>query len=271
MPKTIEVLTPEDIVGITESVIKLTQRVAVLESLVKPTPPTLPLESTYKLKLDVNFNNGIPTDKVYMQTTNTDANNQVKNRASVVTLPWDTSKKGLKTEIFAGDRWNGSAPYPRSEALISNSVAAVEYNKEYLFRTTFSLDGNTNVSNEMLTVFQIHHLGPGTIPVAVYQKEGKLQMAVRQNINSAKWMTLISNIEPNRKYSLDIYLKGNKESRGYVKVMINGVVVAEHVGQVGYLDQEIVGEVKFGGLYNYFNVTPGYFQLITDGLRWFEK
>jgi Polysaccharide lyase len=234
-----------------------------------PNPTLSPTPAGWKLLMDVNFKTGAPGG-IYQQATNTDKTGVSRNRMIPVMLPWDATRQGVRFEIVPGDKWNGKNAYPRAEFLIQDGPNELEYGKEYAFELEACFTGRVSNGKEMLGPFQIHHDGGGTIPIAMYFKDGGLKLAVRKNITSPTWYTVLPSVEAGRKYRFRLELKGDKGTAGYVRVFVDDVLKAEHKGQIGYIDERRVGQGK-SGLYDYGNTIPDGMTMISDGLRWYVK
>ena len=144
-----------------------------------------------RILLSTNFDAGSDVPKaLYQQESKSDG-------VSLSSAPWDASQKALKLSINRGESWQG-AGYPRSEVMASGDV---KYNKKYVFESAFYFPDGSFVRNpsEMLALFQIHHDGGGTIPLAIYMKGGGLQLAVRKNTGSGTWYKLLSSIPTGRR------------------------------------------------------------------------
>lgn len=234
-----------------------------------PVPPVRPPLPGWKLLMDVNFQQGVPPG-IYPQATNTDRSGSSQNRMALIKLPWDLNRQGVRFEIEPGDKWNGKNNYPRAEFLIQDGPNEIEYGKEYAFELEACFTGHVTNGKEMLGPFQIHHDGGGTIPIALYFTGGGLKLAVRKNLNSPSWYTVLSGVEAGRKYRFRLELKGSKGTDGYVRVFVDDALKAEHKGQVGYVDERRVGQAKMG-LYDYGNTVQGGMTMLSDGLRWYVK
>ncbi len=213
------------------------------------------------LKTNFDANSDVPK-VLYQQESNNDG-------VTISTAPWDANQKALKLSINRGESWHG-AGYPRSEVMVSGSNS-VQYNKRYVFESAFFFPDGSFVRNpsEMLALFQLHHDGGGTVPLAIYMKSGGLQLAVRKSTGSGTWYKLLTSIPTGRRVPYRLEYLGASNSSGYVKVWIDGKLVAEHHGQTAYSGFSRVGYPKLG-LYDYFKTVPGNLTVFLDDFRWYE-
>jgi Polysaccharide lyase len=229
--------------------------------LVSDTPDATLTASGARILLSTNFDaSGDVPKALYQQESKSDG-------VSLSSAPWDASQKALKLSINRGESWQG-AGYPRSEVMVSGGV---QYNKKYVFESAFYFPDGSFVRNpsEMLALFQIHHDGGGTIPLAIYMKGGGLQLAVRKNTGSGTWYKLLSSIPTGKRVPYKLEYLGASDSSGYVKVWIDNKLVAEHRGQTAYSGYSRVGYPKLG-LYDYFKTVPGNLTMYLDDFRWYE-
>ena len=226
--------------------------------------PDTNMESTgARMLLKTNFDASGDVPKIlYQQESNNDG-------VTISSAPWDAQQKALKLSINRGESWHG-AGYPRSEVMVSGSNS-VQYNKRYVFESAFFFPDGSFVRNpaEMLALFQLHHDGGGTVPLAIYMKSGGLQLAVRKSTGSGTWYKLLSSIPTGRRVPYRLEYLGASDSSGYVKVWIDGKLVAEHRGQTAYSGFSRVGYPKLG-LYDYFRTVPGNLTVFLDDFRWYE-
>jgi hypothetical protein len=224
--------------------------------------PDASLEATgAKVLLSTNLDASSDVPKaLYQQESNSDG-------ISLSSAPWNAGQKALKLSINRGESWQG-AGYPRSEVMVSGGV---QYNKKYVFESAFFFPNGSFVRNpsEMLALFQIHHDGGGTIPLAIYMKSGGLQLAVRKNTGSGTWYKLLAEIPTGRRVAYKLEYLGASDPSGYVKVWVDGKLVAEHRGQTAYSGYSRVGYPKLG-LYDYFKTVPGNLTVYLDDFRWYE-
>jgi hypothetical protein len=190
---------------------------------------------------------------------------------NVVAAPWNASSRALKLAINHGENWNG-AGYPRAEVMIDTSKnLSVEYNKHYLFETGFYFPEGSFVSNpnEMLALFQIHHDGGGTIPFAMYLKDGGLKVAVRKSTSSPRWYNALNSVPTGKYLKLKIDYYGSTGDDGAIKIWIDDKLVMDHQGQSAYSGYSRVGYLKTG-LYDYFKTVPGNLTVFMSDFRWSE-
>ena len=147
-----------------------------------PNPTPDPLPTNAKVVLETNYKASWDVPSFWYQQKSS------PTAIGVVQAPWDASSRALKLAINHGESWNG-AGYPRAEVMVAtNKNLSIDYNKHYLFETGFYFPEGSFVSNpnEMLALFQIHHDGGGTIPFAMYLKDGGLKVAVRKTTKSPR-------------------------------------------------------------------------------------
>jgi hypothetical protein len=230
-----------------------------------PTPTPTPLPTNAKIVLETNYNASWDVPSFWYQQKSS------PNAINVVQAPWDASSRALKLAINRGESWNG-AGYPRAEVMVSTSKnLSIDYNKHYLFETGFYFPEGSFVSNpnEMLALFQIHHDGGGTIPFAMYLKDGGLKVAVRKTTSSPRWYTALNAVPTGKYLKLKIDYYGSAGSDGSIKIWIDDKLVMDHQGQSAYSGYSRVGYLKTG-LYDYFNTIPGNLTVFMSDFRWSE-
>jgi Polysaccharide lyase len=189
----------------------------------------------------------------------------------VASAPWNASSHALKLTINRGESWNGLG-YPRSEVMVdSGKNLSVEYNKHYVFETGFYFPEGSFVSNpsEMAALFQIHHDGNGSVPIALYLKDGSLKVAVRSDPSSPRWYTALNTVPTGQYMKLKIDYVGSAGSDGRAKVWIDDKLVVDYQGQTAYNGYSRVGYLK-SGLYDYFKTVPGNLTVYMSDFRWSE-
>jgi hypothetical protein len=230
-----------------------------------PKPPTDPLPSNAKVVLETNYNASWDVPSFWYQQKSS------PNAIGVVQAPWNASSRALKLAINHGENWNG-AGYPRAEVMVSTGKNLnIEYNKHYLFETGFFFPEGSFVQNpnEMLALFQIHHDGGGTIPFAMYLKDGGLKVAVRKSTSSPRWYTALNTVPTGKYLKLKIDYYGSAGSDGAIRIWIDDKLVMDHQGQSAYGGYSRVGYLKTG-LYDYFNTIPGNLTVYMSDFRWSE-
>ena len=230
-----------------------------------PKPPTDPLPSNAKVVLETNYNASWDVPSFWYQQKSS------PTAIGVVQAPWNASSRALKLAINHGENWNG-AGYPRAEVMVATGKNLnIEYNKHYLFETGFFFPEGSFVQNpnEMLALFQIHHDGGGTIPFAMYLKDGGLKVAVRKSTSSPRWYTALNTVPTGKYLKLKIDYYGSAGSDGSIKIWIDDKLVMDHQGQSAYGGYSRVGYLKTG-LYDYFNTIPGNLTVYMSDFRWSE-
>ena len=230
-----------------------------------PKPPTDPLPTNAKVVLETNYNASWDVPSFWYQQKSS------PTAIGVVQAPWNASSRALKLAINHGENWNG-AGYPRAEVMVaSGKNLNIEYNKHYLFETGFYFPEGSFVQNpnEMLALFQIHHDGGGTIPFAMYLKDGGLKVAVRKSTSSPRWYTALNSVPTGKYLKLKIDYYGSAGSDGAIKIWIDDKLVMDHQGQSAYGGYSRVGYLKTG-LYDYFNTIPGNLTVYMSDFRWSE-
>ena len=231
-----------------------------------PTPAaTDPVSNNARVVLETNYNTSWDVPSFWYQQKSS------PTAIGVVAAPWDASSHALKLTINHGENWNG-AGYPRAEVMIDTSKnLSVEYNKHYLFETGFYFPEGSFVSNpnEMLALFQIHHDGGGTIPFAMYLKDGGLKVAVRKSTSSPRWYTALNAVPTGQYLKLKIDYYGSAGDDGSIKIWIDDKLVMDHQGPSAYGGYSRVGYLKTG-LYDYFKTVPGNLTVFMSNFRWSE-
>jgi hypothetical protein len=230
-----------------------------------PNPNPTPLPTNAKVVLETNYNASWDVPSFWYQQKSS------PNAIGVVQAPWDASSRALKLAINHGESWNG-AGYPRAEVMVAtNKNLSIDYNKHYLFETGFYFPEGSFVSNpnEMLALFQIHHDGGGTIPFAMYLKDGGLKVAVRKTTSSPRWYTALNAVPTGKYLKLKIDYYGSAGNDGSIKIWIDDKLVMDHQGQSAYGGYSRVGYLKTG-LYDYFNTIPGNLTVFMSDFRWSE-
>jgi hypothetical protein len=227
--------------------------------------PVDPLPSNARVVLETNYNASWDVPSFWYQQKSS------QNAIGIAQAPWDASSHALKLSINHGESWNG-AGYPRAEVMVGGGKNLnIEYNKHYLFETGFFFPEGSFVSNpnEMLALFQIHHDGGGTIPFAMYLKDGGLKVAVRKSTSSAKWYTALNSVPTGKYMKLKIDYYGSAGSDGAIQIWIDDKLVLDHQGQSAYGGFSRVGYLK-SGLYDYFKTIPGNLTVYMGDFRWSE-
>jgi Polysaccharide lyase/Carbohydrate binding module (family 6) len=234
-----------------------------------PTPtdpkPTDPLPTNARVMLETNYNASWDVPSFWYQQKSS------PTAIGVVQAPWNAASHALKLAINHGESWNG-AGYPRAEVMVATSKNLnIEYNKHYLFETGFYFPEGSFVQNpnEMLALFQIHHDGGGTIPFAMYLKDGGLKVAVRKSTSSPRWYTALNSVPTGKYLKLKIDYYGSAGDDGSIKIWIDDKLVMDHQGQSAYGGYSRVGYLKTG-LYDYFNTIPGNLTVYMSDFRWSE-
>ena len=234
----------------------------------QPAPPTdsapkpVPQPTSGKVLLQTSYTNSWDVPSIWYQQE------AVSSGVTVASAPWDGNKHALKATINRGESWQGQG-YPRSEVMTNDINVA--YNKRYVYETGFYFPQGSYVANpsEMLALFQIHHDGGGTIPIAMYLKDGGLKLAVRRDTSSATWYNVLSSVPTGRLVNLRIEYYGATDNSGYIRVYIDGNQVVNHQGVTAYGGYGRVGYVKTG-LYDYYNSVPGSLTVYLDDFKWTE-
>ena len=230
-----------------------------------PKPPTDPLPNNAKVVLETNYNASWDVPSFWYQQKSS------PTAINVVQAPWNASSRALKLAINHGENWNG-AGYPRAEVMVATGKNLnIEYNKHYLFETGFYFPEGSFVQNpnEMLALFQIHHDGGGTIPFAMYLKDGGLKVAVRKSTSSPRWYTALNSVPTGKYLKLKIDYYGSAGSDGAIRIWIDDKLVMDHQGQSAYGGYSRAGYLKTG-LYDYFNTIPGNLTVYMSDFRWSE-
>jgi Polysaccharide lyase len=227
--------------------------------------PIDPLPTNAQVVLQTNYNASWEVPNLWYQHKSSPTG------IGIVQAPWDASSHALKLAINRGESWNGLG-YPRSEVMVDTSKnLSVENNKRYLFETGFYFpEGSFVVNpNEMAALFQIHHDGGGSVPFALYLKDGSLKVAVRTNPSSPRWYTAMNTVTTGKYMKLKIDFYGSAGNDGSAKVWIDDKLVVDFQGQTAYAGYSRVGYMKTG-LYDYFNTVPGNLTVYMSDFRWSE-
>jgi hypothetical protein len=227
--------------------------------------PVDPLPTNARVVLQTNYNASWDVPNFWYQQKSSSTG------IGVVQAPWDASSRALKLAINRGENWNG-AGYPRAEVMVDTSKnLSVENNKHYLFETGFYFpEGSFVVNpNEMAALFQIHHDGGGSVPFALYLKDGSLKVGIRANPSSPRWYTAMNTVTTGKYLKLKIDFYGSAGSDGSAKVWIDDKLVMDYQGQTAYAGFSRVGYMKTG-LYDYFRTVPGNLTVYMGDFRWSE-
>jgi Polysaccharide lyase/Carbohydrate binding module (family 6) len=227
--------------------------------------PVDPLPTNARVVLQTNYNASWDVPSFWYQQKSSSTG------IGVVQAPWDASSHALKLAINRGENWNG-AGYPRAEVMVDTSKnLSVENNKHYLFETGFYFpEGSFVVNpNEMAALFQIHHDGGGSVPFALYLKDGSLKVGIRANPSSPRWYTAMNSVTTGKYLKLKIDFYGSAGSDGSAKVWIDDKLVMDYQGQTAYAGFSRVGYMKTG-LYDYFRTIPGNLTVYMSDFRWSE-
>ncbi len=184
---------------------------------------------------------------------------------SLVTAPWNTSKRAVLATIHRGDNWNGQG-YPRSELSATKSAVRIQGGQHYFISLGFQFPSSAasyinNNSSEMLGVFQLHHPeSTGTPPFAFYLTGNTLKVrCVGGSASSPQRMKDYAlfpagGVPTNRLVSIDMeYLPHT--SSGLLKVYVDGELKVSHTGGCAYTNSGDAGYIK-QGLYDYWRTVP---------------
>jgi hypothetical protein len=165
--------------------------------------------------------------------------------------PYNSSITTVKFTSRKGDSWNNLG-YPRSE-LDMGGYFTFELGKTYTISTSFYFDPISAFgTKELLALFQVHHEGNGSPPVAIFLENGNLYFSHRPGPFERNTMSNYGATPLGRRVGLKIIYKPDTTQTGVIQYYFDGSLVNEFVGQTMYPGSPNGGYLK-QGIYDYDN------------------
>lgn len=192
-----------------------------------------------------------------------------------VEAPWAPARVAIRATIHAGDDWEGLG-YPRSELsqaihdLVGGTHYYLSFGFEFPLEAEPYLDGN---DDESVAGLQLHHPEPyGSPPLGMYLTGRTMKLrcmggSAENEGFPGDWYELFppEEVPVGRRVAIDIdYLPRNGPD-GFLKLYVDGVLVADHQGACAYTDDGDAGYLK-QGLYDYAETVDGELTMFLDDL-----
>jgi Polysaccharide lyase len=195
-----------------------------------------------------NYSNESLTDN-RLQNWYVSRPNIPQDSISLVPAPYNPSVTTVKFVSKKGDSWNNLG-YPRSE-LDMSPYFTFELGKIYTISTAFYFDpASAFGTKELLALFQVHHEGNGSPPVAIFLENGNLFFSQRPGPYERNTISNYGAIPLGRRVGLKIEYKPDTTQSGFIKYYFNDSLVNEFSGQTMYPGSPNGGYLK-QGIYDY--------------------
>jgi hypothetical protein len=189
---------------------------------------------------------------VNVQTTNQVRTELVPNALGSGTV--------LHNWIEAGDQWESTATYPRTE-LTSQYTGGVAFGSEWRLELPFYATGDVASTGASIIGFQFHHNGnTGSPPFAFGLNDGSLRFSIEEAPTGPNQHTDLFPLTENTLVDLVVEVKfGYVADGAYIRLWANGTKYVDISDtNIGYPDLEsTAGYWKFCSLYDWGNLVNG--------------